>query len=236
MTLLAVCWGRYPLENAEGGYWGLMKCISDDEPPTPGPAFSEGLCNLVDACLRKDPNERLTALQLLKLPFITGNANNNNKVRNIPRTRRSSEGQVALGKVIKSANIGVNTMHGSEPYPLDEEEEDVKMAHLHLVLDRLQGRAIELEDAMLQGQASLLSENILTIRGSRFVEHDESKSIDRDDNSPSPMAHGNVVSLMLPSLKGPDINKWRHLATQLQLPLDVVIMTAKQRISERFLR
>ena len=236
MTLLAVCWGRYPLDNVEGGYWGLMKCISDDDPPTPGPPFSEGLCNLVDSCLKKDPNERLNAIQLLKLPFITSNANNNNKVRNIPRTRRSSEGQVALGKVIKSANIGMDSADGEGSLPMEEEEEDVKMAHLHLVLDRLQSRAIELEDAMLQGQASLLSENILTIRGSTFVERDEGKSGDREDTSLSPMGNGNNVSLMLPSLKGVDINKWRHLATQLQLPLDVVIVTAKQRISERFLR
>jgi hypothetical protein len=144
---------------------------------------------------------------------------------------------------MKTATIGMHTsaddmLAGEDD---DEEEEDVKQSHLYRILDQLQSRAIEIEDAQVEGQASLMGDNILTIRGSRFVyksESDESgavKSKDRED-SPSPVRRVSPAGLSVPALKGPGLNKWRHLAAQLQLPLEVVMLAARQRISDRFFK
>ena len=272
LTLLAVCWGRYPL-NAEGGYWGLMKAIADDDPPAPGPRFSEELSALVAACLKKDPAERLTAAQLLKSPFVCGAAGAA-KLRAVPRTRRSSEGQVALGRALQGFMASEDSKSKLFSATGDEgdgdEEEDVKLSHLHRVLDQLQSRAMEAEDAAAEGLAARAADGILTIRGSVLVEDvsddrsdapappidaglsasiDKSESVGRYDSADS-VGVGVLVrgagglsreqdgpgAAVLPSLKGAGLMRWRHLAAQLQLPLDVVILTAKQRISDRFLR
>jgi serine/threonine protein kinase len=213
-----------------------MKSICDDEPPSPGSVFSEPFRALVDSCLRKDPSERRTAVQLLRFAFIIVNANNASKVRNLPKTRRSSEGQVALGKAIKSATLN------SEGVLRDaagdgEAALDVKTAHLHRVLDQLQNRAIDLEDDLLEGEASPQKDedsHVFTVRGSRFVERRD--AAEAEAPAVGKLYRTRSLSLLLPSLKGAGLNKWRHLALQLQMPLDVVLLAAKQRISDRFLK
>ena len=90
LTLLAVSLGRFPLltrrsgglvpkdgtdEKVEigggaGGYWAMIKAICDDAPPTPGPEFSPLFHEFIAYCLQKDPDDRLTAQQLLQTTFI----------------------------------------------------------------------------------------------------------------------------------------------------------------------
>lgn len=250
LTMMAVCWGRYPLDSNEGGYWGLMKCIHDDDPPALGPPFSENLCSLIDLCLRKKAEERATASQLLKHIFITSNVNTANRVQNLkaPTKRRSSEGAANLGRHIRNVmlegqaegNNGIVKAMPNQRYQSDEEEEeeDVKMQHLYRILDQLQNRAIELEDAMLGRQDStMMGEGLLTLRGSCYnIDIQESKEEEGDEEEEEKADKVLEVNLNLPSLKGKDLDKWRHLAAQLQLPLDVVVIAAKQRLSDRFLK
>jgi serine/threonine protein kinase len=236
LTMLAVCWGRYPIDTTEDGYWGLVKSISDDVPPSPGPPFSDKLCSFVDACLKKDPNERLSAIQLLKLPFVITTVTTGNKVRIVNKTRRSSEGQVVLGKAIKTAAGALDEKTALDKQRsqvgLDDADDDVAVTHLHRILDQLESRALDLEEDEDEefGEVSAGVEE-LTIRGSTYaegnVEEAQSEAVNVARSKPS---------LVLPSLRGAGTNKWRHLANQLQLPLDVVLLAAKKRISERFLR
>lgn len=55
------------------GYWAMIKAICDDDPPSPGHLFSKEFNDFIAACLHKEPSERLTAKELLQLPFIEQN-------------------------------------------------------------------------------------------------------------------------------------------------------------------
>ena len=48
----------------------MIKAICDDAPPTPGPEFSPLFHEFIAHCLQKDPDDRLTAQQLLQSTFI----------------------------------------------------------------------------------------------------------------------------------------------------------------------
>lgn len=72
MTILSIAKGKYPLcpDGKDLNYWDLLRYICDDEPPTPGPTFSDEFNDFIASCLKKNPAERLTVGQLLKHPFI----------------------------------------------------------------------------------------------------------------------------------------------------------------------
>ena len=60
LTILAVCRGEFPLaqEAKDTGYWGLLKVICEDEPPSPGEKFSPAFNEFIAACLNRDASKR----------------------------------------------------------------------------------------------------------------------------------------------------------------------------------
>lgn len=60
LTILAVCRGEFPLaqEAKDAGYWGLLKVICEDEPPSPGEKFSPAFNEFIAACLNRDASKR----------------------------------------------------------------------------------------------------------------------------------------------------------------------------------
>ncbi|CAE7414486.1 MKK1a, partial [Symbiodinium microadriaticum] len=81
MSLLAVAKGCYPLDYSapasdEGEvpkdieFWDLVDYICDRPSPVPGPGFSDDFTDFIACCLRKIPEDRLTATQLLDHTFL----------------------------------------------------------------------------------------------------------------------------------------------------------------------
>jgi serine/threonine protein kinase len=59
--------------GGSGGYWGMVEAVCDNEPPTTGPEFSYEFSEFIKSCLRKDPDERGTAEELVNHEFIRAN-------------------------------------------------------------------------------------------------------------------------------------------------------------------
>ena len=81
MSLLAVAKGHYPLqeprseadeagEGKEMEFWDLVDYICVQPSPVPGSGFSDEFADFIASCLRKDPEDRLTAAQLLDHKFL----------------------------------------------------------------------------------------------------------------------------------------------------------------------
>lgn len=56
-----------------GGYWAMIKAICDEDPPEAGPDFSKEFNAFIRCCLAKEAGDRLSAKELLQLPFIVEN-------------------------------------------------------------------------------------------------------------------------------------------------------------------
>lgn len=68
------------------GFWELTRCVREDKIPTLSPEhFSKGLIDLCERCMRKKPNERSSAKELLRHPFLIGK-----------RKKKKRDGEVAL--------------------------------------------------------------------------------------------------------------------------------------------
>jgi len=81
LTLMTVALGKFPFEKeAEGGYWALLQALRGEEPVPPlnsydleeGVEFSDEFQDFLDLCLKKDPDERGSAAELLTHPFVSG--------------------------------------------------------------------------------------------------------------------------------------------------------------------
>jgi serine/threonine protein kinase len=90
LTLLAVANGSFPLKMGDGeggggqnwggsgGYWGMVEAVCDNEPPTTGPEFSFEFSEFIKSTLRKSPDDRGTAEELLNHEFIRMNMSPSN--------------------------------------------------------------------------------------------------------------------------------------------------------------
>ena len=76
--MLAVAEGKFPFAStsdgpasSNGGYWGMIQAICDDDAPLPGAQMSSKFNLFIALCLRKTPTERATAAELLDCPLIS---------------------------------------------------------------------------------------------------------------------------------------------------------------------
>lgn len=72
LSLLTVAIGKLPI-NTDGGYWSILQSIRDEKPPSipeDDERFSDELRDFVSCCCQTKPEDRLTAEQLLKHPFV----------------------------------------------------------------------------------------------------------------------------------------------------------------------
>ncbi|XP_040971218.1 mitogen-activated protein kinase kinase 2 isoform X2 [Gossypium hirsutum] len=76
LVLLECATGQFPYsppDQAAGwtNFYELMEQIVEQPPPcAPSDRFSPEFCSFISACLKKDPNERKSAQELLDLPFL----------------------------------------------------------------------------------------------------------------------------------------------------------------------
>jgi len=70
LTIVECALGHFPYARCNG-YWGILQAVlKEPSPSLAGGDRSAELVSFVDACLRKDPNERPSARKLLAHPFI----------------------------------------------------------------------------------------------------------------------------------------------------------------------
>ncbi|XXG78394.1 hypothetical protein AAC387_Pa08g2348 [Persea americana] len=76
MVILECAIGRFPYissEQEEGwlSFYELLEAIVDQPPPSAPPdQFSPEFCSFISACIQKDPQQRMSSLDLLSHPFI----------------------------------------------------------------------------------------------------------------------------------------------------------------------
>lgn len=76
LVILECAIGRFPYiptEQEEGwlSFYELLEAIVDQPPPTaPADQFSPEFCSFISACVQKDPQRRMSSLDLLAHPFI----------------------------------------------------------------------------------------------------------------------------------------------------------------------
>lgn len=76
LVILECAIGRFPYipsEQEEGwlSFYELLEAIVEQPPPTaPSDQFSPEFCSFISACVQKDPQQRLSSLELLSHPFI----------------------------------------------------------------------------------------------------------------------------------------------------------------------
>ncbi|KAK8973103.1 hypothetical protein V6N11_049452 [Hibiscus sabdariffa] len=77
LVLLECATGKFPYSPPENSkewtnFYELMECIVEGpEPYAPSDQFSSEFCSFISACLQKDPKKRMSAQDLLELPFMT---------------------------------------------------------------------------------------------------------------------------------------------------------------------
>jgi len=72
ISMIFCATGKLPIPKK---YWNLVEAIGNKAPPALDPKkFSPNFCDFVAKCLKRDPNERWTAQQLLQHPFILNGA------------------------------------------------------------------------------------------------------------------------------------------------------------------
>ena len=72
LTILTTALGKLPIET-EGGYWSVMACVREDEPPTldNDPKWTEEFRDFISKCLTKDQAQRPSCKNLLSHSWIT---------------------------------------------------------------------------------------------------------------------------------------------------------------------
>ncbi|KAL6006057.1 Protein kinase C signaling pathway involved MAPKK protein [Asimina triloba] len=76
MVILECAIGRFPYiptEQEEGwlSFYELLETIVDQPPPSAPPdQFSPEFCSFISSCIQKDPQDRMSSLDLLEHPFI----------------------------------------------------------------------------------------------------------------------------------------------------------------------
>ncbi|KAG9443047.1 hypothetical protein H6P81_018901 [Aristolochia fimbriata] len=76
LVILECAIGRFPYipsEKEEGwlSFYELLEAIVDQPPPSaPADQFSPEFCSFISACIQKDPQDRMSSLDLLSHPFI----------------------------------------------------------------------------------------------------------------------------------------------------------------------
>jgi serine/threonine protein kinase len=71
LSLMTLALGSLPID-IKGGYWTILHCIRDEEPPTlpDDGRFSEEFKDFLSSCMQKNPSDRLTCNELLLHPFL----------------------------------------------------------------------------------------------------------------------------------------------------------------------
>ncbi|CAN6573824.1 unnamed protein product [Malus baccata var. baccata] len=74
VSILEFYMGRFPFSVARGGDWAsLMWAICMSHPPEAPHSASREFRHFIACCLQREPSKRLSAVQLLQHPFISGN-------------------------------------------------------------------------------------------------------------------------------------------------------------------
>ncbi|CAB4273859.1 unnamed protein product [Prunus armeniaca] len=74
VSILEFYMGRFPFSVGRSGEWAsLMWAICMSQPPEAPPTASREFRHFISCCLQRDPSRRLSAVQLLQHPFISGN-------------------------------------------------------------------------------------------------------------------------------------------------------------------
>lgn len=87
-----------------GGYWAMIKAICDERPPVAGDEFSSKFNQFIDFCLRKAPDERYSAKNLLETEFVRETAAAAEAGALLHSPIRTSSSNSAAGSAVAASN------------------------------------------------------------------------------------------------------------------------------------
>lgn len=212
LTLLAVVLGRYPLlkSHEKSNYWDLMRVICDETPPQIEKKYSKDLRSFIDSCLVKNPDERSLVKQLLSHPIVRDlelpvQARSGFE-QHTPLSAFTVQGQVHVGDA--KSIVGSDAML-------------VKFAHLETVLEKIEVKyQYMVELWKKQGNLGFTGGG------------DESSYRSISARSISMKTPAEPMTRLPNFISG--LEQWKHLATQLHLPLDIVLTTASTIINRKY--
>lgn len=72
LSMMTLSLGRLPFD-ASGGFWRILQSVRDSAPPRlpQDQGWSKEYCNFIELCLQHSPDDRPSASELLKHPFIS---------------------------------------------------------------------------------------------------------------------------------------------------------------------
>ena len=208
LTLLAVIMGRYPLleSHEQCDYWELIRVVCDEPIPSLNEDYSEELCVFVESCLQKKPEKRATVEELKKTMFI----------RNINSPEDTTSDGLKYHRSLSACS------QPGQTNSVTLENPDcmlVKFAHLERILQKIQTKY----ECMMN-----VSDNILP-------ENQDSQSFSFSSfRSASVKCQSDSLSLLPNFESGMEI--WKYFASQLHLPVDIVVTTASSLVDDKYFK
>ncbi|CAM9862627.1 unnamed protein product, partial [Discosporangium mesarthrocarpum] len=101
LVVMTLAMGKHPLPK---DYWAMRQVLDGPLPQLPkGERYSEELQNFVGGMLRRDPEERLTAVELLEHPFLAMHGGRALKATGLGQSRAATREEVRslMEKVVK---------------------------------------------------------------------------------------------------------------------------------------
>ena len=266
LTILAVAEGRFPLESADthhvkGGYWGMLRMISDDEPPKPSNHFSNNFCDFISQSLQKKIEKRATASELLKASFITdwqdavakfdnenenesnisayedafmstkSNINNNGFSSTSPLPQRLGRKLSMLSNPNDSPVRSSNTSFAQ--FTDESTTQEIDIADF----DEVRLRHLERIIQRLEEFVEVKNEHL---NGSLGLAFEDEENSDKDPShiivNKQKAMRAKMNAKMIPKLEGSDFAKWESLADQLHLPVGVVRIAVKNTLEKILVR
>jgi len=127
LSLLTTSIGKIPI-NTKGGYWGVMACIRDEDPPSlpandDNTTWSDDFRDFIGRMLRKDDKERPSCREMLTHPFL--------KKADVEASRRLSEPGMEGGAGRSGSGDGPEGEGGSVDAQIAELDAILKAVRVH---------------------------------------------------------------------------------------------------------
>lgn len=132
LSMMTLSLGRLPFD-ASGGFWHILQSVRDSAPPRlpQDGGWSTEYCNFLELCLQHSPDDRPTASELLKHPFIS---------KAFPETGENIEaiGAEELKSIIKALYAHLETLRNDSIKSLISNKSSARLKSAREALERME--------------------------------------------------------------------------------------------------